>query len=224
LLILKWGHHLGNLSIGRRIILKWMLRDYSLRVWTEFIWLRVVWTRAVIAQSIQRWATGWTSGVVGFDSRRGLGIFLSTTASRSALGPTQPPIEWVPAAPSLGVKRPVREADHSPPSSAEVKEWVELYLHSPNTFSWRDAQLSTGTTLPLLYQGRVNSLMNTVKLTEGLCSVELVITRDTSYGWKKGKSLRFNYEHWSETSFSERCPPYIPPILIQRAEVSGQRI
>jgi hypothetical protein len=21
--------------------------------------------------------------------------------------------------------------DHSPPSSAEVKEWVELYLHSP---------------------------------------------------------------------------------------------
>jgi hypothetical protein len=24
-----------------------------------------------------------------------------------------------------------READHSPPSGAEVKEWVELYLHSP---------------------------------------------------------------------------------------------
>jgi hypothetical protein len=24
-----------------------------------------------------------------------------------------------------------RKADHSPPSSAEVKEWVELYLHSP---------------------------------------------------------------------------------------------
>jgi hypothetical protein len=32
-----------------------------------------------------------------------------------------------------GVKRPGREADHSPPSSAEVKEWVELYLHFPNT-------------------------------------------------------------------------------------------
>jgi hypothetical protein len=29
---------------------------------------------------------------------------------------------------------------HSPPSSAEVKEWVELYLHSPNTPSWRGAQ------------------------------------------------------------------------------------
>jgi hypothetical protein len=34
-----------------------------------------------------------------------------------------------------------READHSPPSSAEVKEWVELYLYSPNTSSWRGAQL-----------------------------------------------------------------------------------
>jgi hypothetical protein len=34
-----------------------------------------------------------------------------------------------------------READHSPPSSAEVKEWVELYLHSPNTPSWRGSQL-----------------------------------------------------------------------------------
>jgi hypothetical protein len=30
-----------------------------------------------------------------------------------------------------GVKRPAREADHSPPSSAEVKEWVELYTHPP---------------------------------------------------------------------------------------------
>jgi len=57
-----------------------------------------------------------------------------------ALGPTQPPIQWVPGAPPLGVKRPGREADHSLPSRAEVKEWVELYLHSPNTSSWRGAQ------------------------------------------------------------------------------------
>jgi hypothetical protein len=34
-----------------------------------------------------------------------------------------------------------READHSPPSGADVKEWVELYFHSPNTPSWRGAQL-----------------------------------------------------------------------------------
>jgi hypothetical protein len=33
-----------------------------------------------------------------------------------------------------------READRSPPSSAEVKEWVELYLHSLITPSWRGTQ------------------------------------------------------------------------------------
>jgi hypothetical protein len=56
-----------------------------------------------------------------FDSRWELGIFLFTTVSRTALGPIQPPIQWVPRALFLGVKRPRREADHSPPSSAEVK-------------------------------------------------------------------------------------------------------
>jgi hypothetical protein len=39
--------------------------------------------------------TGWTIGILGFDSRWGMGIFLFTTASRTALGPTQPPIQWV---------------------------------------------------------------------------------------------------------------------------------
>jgi hypothetical protein len=47
-----------------------------------------------------------------------------------------------------GLKRPGREADHSRQSSAEVKECVELYLHFPNMFSWRDSYLSTGTALP----------------------------------------------------------------------------
>jgi hypothetical protein len=47
--------------------------------------------------------------------------FTFATASRPALGPTQPPIQWVPGALSHGLKRPWREADHSRPSSAEVK-------------------------------------------------------------------------------------------------------
>jgi hypothetical protein len=37
------------------------------------------------------------------------------------------------------VKGPGREADHSPLSSAEVKECVGLYVHSSNTPSWRGA-------------------------------------------------------------------------------------
>jgi hypothetical protein len=78
--------------------------------------------RAVVAQSVYRRATGWTIGALGFDSRRGLGIFLFTTESRTALGLTQPPIQWVPGSLSLGVKRPGREAHHSLPSSVEVEE------------------------------------------------------------------------------------------------------
>jgi hypothetical protein len=70
------------------------------------------------AQSVQRWVTGWTIGILGFDSRRGLGIFLLTTATRTAL---QPPIQWIPGALSLVVKRPEREADHSRPSIAEIR-------------------------------------------------------------------------------------------------------
>jgi hypothetical protein len=48
--------------------------------------------------------------------------FLFTApVSRTALGPTQPRIQWVPRALSLGVKWLGRGAEHLPPSSAEVK-------------------------------------------------------------------------------------------------------
>jgi hypothetical protein len=57
------------------------------------------------------------------------------TVSRPDLGPTQPPIQWVPGDLSLGVMQLEGEADHSPPSSAEVKECVELYLSSLNKSS-----------------------------------------------------------------------------------------
>jgi len=59
----------------------------------------------------------------------------------SIIGPTRLLDQWVQGAPSLGVKQPGREAGRSPPSSAEIKERVELFLHSPNTPPWRGAQL-----------------------------------------------------------------------------------
>jgi hypothetical protein len=48
-------------------------------------------------------------------------FFFFFTASRQALGPTQPPIQWVSEALTSGVKQLGREVDHSPPYTAEVK-------------------------------------------------------------------------------------------------------
>jgi hypothetical protein len=93
-----------------------VLRHLKLLVSSGFLFNSL----AVIAQSVQRWAMGWMIGVLGFDSRRELGIFLFITASRTDLGSTQPPIQLVAGALSLGIKRPGREVDHSPPSSSEV--------------------------------------------------------------------------------------------------------
>jgi hypothetical protein len=77
-------------------------------------------------------ATKWEPIII--DSRPGLGIFLFTTASGTVLGPTQPPTRWVPGALYLGVKWQGCETDHSPLSSAKVKECVELCLHSQYAF------------------------------------------------------------------------------------------
>jgi hypothetical protein len=86
-------------------------------------------------------ATGWTMRVLGFDSRWGLGIFLFTTASRTALEPTQPPIQWVLGALSLGIKRPGREAIHPLPQYAFmawclVKAQGQLYLYLETGISY----------------------------------------------------------------------------------------
>jgi hypothetical protein len=51
-----------------------------------------------------------------FESRHGVEIYVFTTVSRPSLGP----IQWVPEALSLVIKRPGREAYHSSPSNTEV--------------------------------------------------------------------------------------------------------
>jgi hypothetical protein len=100
---------------------------------------------------VGRWATEWTIGVLEFDSRRGLGIFLFTTASRQVLGPTQPPIQWELGALSLGVKRSGREADYSPPSSAEIKNACSYTSTPPVRLHGAVLSLNKrrGTTLPV---------------------------------------------------------------------------
>jgi hypothetical protein len=62
------------------------------------------------------WTTeGWTS------SPSRVKNFHFSLLSRLALGPTQSPIQWVTAVLSPRVKQSGREADHLPPTSAEVR-------------------------------------------------------------------------------------------------------
>jgi hypothetical protein len=62
-------------------------------------------------------------------------IFLLATASGQTLEPTSPPVRWVPRGLYPGAKRTGREIDHSPPSSAEVKnKWSKT--STPRTSSW----------------------------------------------------------------------------------------
>jgi hypothetical protein len=77
-----------------------------------------------IIQSAQlsQYRDGPRAGKPGFDSRQGKYIFSSSSSSQrpDRLRPTQPPNQWVTVDLSQGVKRPGREADHSPSSNVEV--------------------------------------------------------------------------------------------------------
>jgi hypothetical protein len=61
----------------------------------------------------------------------GARLLLFPTVYIQALGPTWPPIPWIPRSCSLGVKRPVREADHSTHPSAEVKNGGAILSFPP---------------------------------------------------------------------------------------------
>jgi hypothetical protein len=61
-------------------------------------------------------------------------------SSRPVLGPTWPPIKWVPRSLSPEVKRPGSEAEHSPPTRVEVKK-TSIYAPTPHSPSRSGAYL-----------------------------------------------------------------------------------
>jgi len=72
-------------------------------------------------------ATRYSLGGPGIESRWGRNFL---NPSRWGLGPSQPPVKTVTGLFS-GVEQPGFGVDHVQPSSAEVKERVELDIYSP---------------------------------------------------------------------------------------------
>jgi hypothetical protein len=90
--------------------------------------LNVSFLKVTDSARVQAWRRDGSVGIATdyrFDYRQGQG-YLFSIASRPTLGRPQPPIQFVPGALSRGVRRPGREADHSPPSSAEVKNGAAI--------------------------------------------------------------------------------------------------
>jgi hypothetical protein len=80
------------------------------------------------------------TGVIKFGEGDKLLFVPLSTSSSPALGPAQSRIQWVPGSVSLEVKRQGREAGHSFPSSAEVKNGGAT-PPLPQMSSWHSACL-----------------------------------------------------------------------------------
>jgi hypothetical protein len=119
-----------------------VLSHKHISIWCDVSWfpekhlgaLTVI-TAELTCQTYQVYL-GWV-GVVGIATRYRLDTLGSNRCggreflhlSRQALGPTQPPIQWIPGL-HQGVEWPGHGANHPPSSSAEVKTRVELYIIS----------------------------------------------------------------------------------------------
>jgi hypothetical protein len=81
---------------------------------------------------------------------RGWDFFFFIAASGPALGHTERPVQWVSGAVSPDVKRPRREADHSPASTAEVKNAWSYTSTPPYVFmAWYLVKYGNSSTLTL---------------------------------------------------------------------------
>ena len=112
--------------IGLHVEYRLFLSDFS-ETWSFSTHFRETLKRQAgpVAQSVQRLPTGWT--VRG--SNPGGDEIFRACPDRS-WGPSSLLYNGYRVFPG-GKVRPGREADTSPPSNAEVKNGVELYLYSP---------------------------------------------------------------------------------------------
>jgi hypothetical protein len=110
-----------------------------------------------------------------------------------------------------GVNRPGHEADRSPPSSAEVKECVELYFHSPKTPSGCGAQLKHRDFTFFCYKAF------TVIIGAGVVhSVQWLELRTRQPGF----DVRQGQGFYSSPPRPDRL--WVPPILLANGKRSGR--
>ena len=86
-----------------------------------------------------------------------------------------------------GVKRRGRGIDHPPPSSAEIKEWVELYLYSPSGPSWPVLEQTLTLPLPLPNNTASETFLNKLG---GVGSVDWIfLTGAPAWRWMANTTL-----------------------------------
>jgi hypothetical protein len=142
----KWP--LGSPSKGCNDNIKIILKKRVERIWLT-PWSTVLLEKLIVTHLIKKQSRDSSVGIAlgyGLDDRgprvrfpAGAGNFSLHHRVQNGSGahPFSYPMDTRGSFP--GVKRPGHEADHSLPSTAEVKIWGELYLHSRNTPSWRGA-------------------------------------------------------------------------------------
>jgi hypothetical protein len=108
--------------------------------WNYRTFLRGIFESRQLSRYNDRSRVGWS----GFDPGSGQEIFLYSTATGPALGPTQPRIQWVHSGRCV-------EADYLHSSSAEIKNGGTI-SSLPNTSSWRSAQFLNWSDLTDLFQ------------------------------------------------------------------------
>jgi hypothetical protein len=102
-----------------------------------FIYIHWKAFRSRYSSVVWRWATEW----LGVRFPTGAGNFSLHHRVQNALWPTQPPIQRVLGALSLGGKAAGAWSWSLTSFSCRNQGWLELYLHSTSTPSWRGVQL-----------------------------------------------------------------------------------
>jgi hypothetical protein len=114
LIIINWRHKSTTDKLNQQQHYKAQKHKSFLLIVICYIYIKHV--KDSVPDSSVSTATGYGLEGPGIESRWGLDF---PHLSRLALGPTQPPVQWVPGLP-WGRKRPGRDADPSSPSSTEV--------------------------------------------------------------------------------------------------------